>query len=86
MTELRIAAAVSENAQLSSGAPTMCRSACPLEGCGVPYRMQAVDDPARKKDNPAPQWEVAFELIEWQPSYAQRGPLLLQLYVSSTRM
>ncbi|KAL4420646.1 hypothetical protein ABPG75_010302 [Micractinium tetrahymenae] len=45
------------------------RCAC----CATPYGMQAVDDPARKADNPSPKWPVPLELIEWQPAFAQRG-------------
>jgi hypothetical protein len=35
--------------------------------------MQSVDDPARKKTNSAPKWEVPVDLIEYQPAFAQRG-------------
>lgn len=42
--------------------------------------MQSVHDPARKRDakgelNPNPKWDVPFELIEWQPAYAQLGAI-----------
>ena len=36
-------------------------------------RLQAVDDPARKKTNSAPKWEVPIHVIEWQPAFAQKG-------------
>ena len=51
------------------------RTACPLEGCGAAYVMQEVDSEERRKErtNPAPQWAVPRELIEWQPSYTQSG-------------
>jgi len=42
-------------------------------GCGKAYTMQAVADPARLKTNPRPKWPVPEEVIEWQPSYVQRG-------------
>lgn len=48
-----------------------CREACPV--CGGGYRMQAVDDPERAATNPNPKWEVPIEVIEWQPSYVQKG-------------
>lgn len=35
------------------------RTACPV--CGAGYSMQAVDDPARYKNNPNPKWEVRAE-------------------------
>lgn len=35
--------------------------------------MQAVGDPERLKTNPRPKWPVPQEIIEWQPSYVQRG-------------
>ena len=35
--------------------------------------MQPVDDPERLKTNPRPKWPVPEEVIEWQPSYVQRG-------------
>lgn len=41
--------------------------------CHIPYVMQAIQDPARKKDNLNPQWEVPFQLIECQPAYTQIG-------------
>lgn len=41
--------------------------------CLPPPTLQPVDDIARKKDNPAPQWPVPIELIEWQPVYHQAG-------------
>lgn len=41
--------------------------------CGGPYRMQAVGDPERLATNPKPKWEVPIEVIEWQPSYVQKG-------------
>ncbi len=55
----------------------MRRTACPLEGCGAAYVMQKVDSEERRKErtNPAPQWAVPRELIEWQPSYTQSGAL-----------
>ena len=39
------------------------------------YVMQEVDSEERRKErtNPAPQWAVPRELIEWQPSYTQSG-------------
>lgn len=49
------------------------REACPLQGCRVGYKMQPVDDPERLKTNPRPKWPVPEEVIEWQPSYVQRG-------------
>lgn len=49
------------------------REACPVGGCGKAYTMQAVADPARLKTNPRPKWPVPEEVIEWQPSYVQRG-------------
>lgn len=50
-----------------------CRERCPLPSCRHPYVMQSVSDPVRRETNPNPKWEVPTELIEWQPSYAQRG-------------
>jgi len=54
------------------------RTKCPQ--CSTPYLMQSVHDPARKRDakgelNPNPKWDVPFELIEWQPAYAQLGAI-----------
>eukprot|EP00873_Tetraselmis_striata_P043207 jgi/Tetstr1/463471/TSEL_008363.t1 len=46
---------------------------CPIERCAQPYKMQAVDDPARLENNSNPKWPVPCEVIEWQPAYAQRG-------------
>ena len=43
--------------------------------CGTNYEMQSVSDPARNLTNPNPKWPVPIEVIEWQPSYAQRGAL-----------
>ena len=39
--------------------------------------MQEVYSEERRKErtNPAPQWAVPRELIEWQPSYTQSGAL-----------
>ena len=48
-----------------------CRLKCVMPGCGTPYAMQPVNDPARKAHNPNPKWEVPWELIEWQASYTQ---------------
>ena len=41
--------------------------------CRTGYCMQAVADPARLKTNPRPKWPVPEEVIEWQPSYVQKG-------------
>eukprot|EP00884_Botryococcus_braunii_P005336 jgi/Botrbrau1/14803/Bobra.0370s0001.1 len=41
--------------------------------CGTAYRMQSVEDPERLQHNPQPKWDVPHELIEWQPSYTQKG-------------
>jgi hypothetical protein len=49
------------------------REACPRKGCREAYKMQPVDDPERLKTNPHPKWPVPEEVIEWQPSYVQRG-------------
>lgn len=49
------------------------RLKCPLPDCHTGYVMQSVDDPVRKETNPNPKWAVPTELIEWQPSYTQRG-------------
>ncbi|KAL4545149.1 hypothetical protein Ndes2526B_g02263 [Nannochloris sp. 'desiccata'] len=54
------------------------RTQCPH--CSTPYLMQSVHDPARKRDakgelNPNPKWDVPFELIEWQPAFAQLGAI-----------
>eukprot|EP00775_Hariotina_reticulata_P009277 gene9277-9442_t len=35
--------------------------------------LQAVDDPARYKNNPHPKWQVPLDMIEWQPVFHQRG-------------
>ena len=35
------------------------RRRCPVAGCGAAYRMQAVDDPARRAHNADPKWEVS---------------------------
>lgn len=48
-------------------------TACMAPGCRQPYLMQSKDDPARKQDNPNPQWDVPLQLIEFQPAYVQRG-------------
>lgn len=61
-----------------------CREACPLEGCRKPYRMQAVGDPERLKTNPRPKWAVPEEVIEWQPSYVQRGAFALNCSSNSS--
>ncbi len=34
--------------------------------------MQSVQDPARCQTNPNPKWEVPYEVIEYQPAYAQK--------------
>lgn len=49
-----------------------------MEGCRAAYKMQLVDDPERLKTNPRPKWPVPEEVIEWQPSYVQRGGLQKQ--------
>jgi len=54
------------------------RTKCPH--CSTPYLMQSVHDPSRKRDakgelNPNPKWDVPFELIEWQPAFAQLGAI-----------
>jgi hypothetical protein len=46
------------------------RTECPL--CKEPYRMQSVEDRARRDNNPNPKWEVPIDVIEWQPSYTQQ--------------
>ena len=43
--------------------------------CRTPYTMHACSDPSRLKDNPNPKWDVPWDLIEWQPAYAQHGAL-----------
>ncbi|KAK9795946.1 hypothetical protein WJX73_001584 [Symbiochloris irregularis] len=50
-----------------------CRECCAVPSCGRAYVMQRIDDPIRKKTNPNPQWEVPWEVIEWQASYTQAG-------------
>jgi hypothetical protein len=55
-----------------------CREACPLERCRVGYKMQPVEDPERLKTNPRPKWPVPEEVIEWQPSYVQRGGFIMR--------
>ena len=44
-------------------------SQCSL--CQNQFKMQSVNDPARRENNDAPQWEVPVELIELQPAYEQ---------------
>lgn len=35
--------------------------------------MQSISDPERRATNPNPKWPVPIEVIEWQPSYVQKG-------------
>ena len=50
--------------------------------CGTAFRMQAIDDPARRADNPSPKAPVPYELIEWQCAYHQevRNCMLLGVH------
>ncbi|GMH42988.1 hypothetical protein BSKO_10910 [Bryopsis sp. KO-2023] len=51
------------------------RFKCPIASCRHPYVMQSETDPHRFHHNPNPQRPVPIEIIEWQPSYAQRGAI-----------
>lgn len=61
------------DASLLSAQLYLRRQKCSLLSCQRAYIMQGVEDLSRKETNPNPKWEVPMELIEWQPSYTQRG-------------
>lgn len=58
---------------LCMGCTGRSSTACTAPGCGRPYLMQARDHPARRQDNPNPQADVPWQLIELQPGYTQVG-------------
>lgn len=43
-----------------------------------------MDDPERATTNPHPKWEVPIELIEWQPSYVQKGAPTYLFFMTQT--
>ncbi|CAD7696884.1 unnamed protein product [Ostreobium quekettii] len=49
------------------------RECCPAPSCGTSYRMQGTADKGRRALNPNPKLPVPIEVIEWQPSYTQKG-------------